>query len=92
MLQDLLQQQRISSFVHGEHLQGAMGELPAAGLIRLVVNDADYAQARAVVERWDAEQPKDAAQLPAAQRATGPLVFLAGLAAGFALCFLLTGR
>lgn len=92
MLQDLLQQERISAFVHGEHLQGAIGELPAAGLVRLVVNDADYERARAVVARWEAHQPREASAPPAAAPASRLPAFLMGLAVGVALCFLLTGR
>jgi hypothetical protein len=59
MLSELLRQQGISAQVQGEHLQGGVGELPAAGLVRVVVDEADYLLARAVVERWDAEQPRD---------------------------------
>ncbi|MDP3690603.1 DUF2007 domain-containing protein [Bradyrhizobium sp.] len=91
MLQDLLQQERIAAFVHGEHLQGAIGELPAAGLVRVEVNDADYEMARAVVARWEAQQPREA-PAPAAAPASRLPAFLMGLAVGVALCLLLTGR
>ncbi len=62
MLVELLKQQGIDAHIEGEHLQGAIGELPAAGLIRVVVSEDHYTQARTVVDRWDAEQPAHVAQ------------------------------
>ena len=57
MLQDLLQQEGISARLDGAFLQGAMGGLPAFGLVRLVVDEADYEKGRAIVERWEAAEP-----------------------------------
>lgn len=57
MLTHLLEQEGIEAHIHGEHLQGGVGELPASGLVRLLVDEADYARARTVVEGWDAQQP-----------------------------------
>ena len=65
MVRDLLRQAGLVAHIHGEHLQGAIGELPAGSLVRLVVDEADYPQARAVVEQWDAAQPADAPRLSA---------------------------
>ena len=65
MLRDLLRQEGLSAEIHGEHLQGAIGELPAAGLVRLVVEEADYAAARAVIDRWELVQPAEIATTPA---------------------------
>ncbi len=53
MLVDLLKQEGISAEILGEHLQGAVGELPAAGLVRVVVSEADYDAARQVIARWE---------------------------------------
>lgn len=47
MLADLLRQQGIASTLLGEHLQGAIGELPAAGLVRLMVAEEDHETTRA---------------------------------------------
>ncbi len=86
MLSELLRQQGIASQVWGEHLQGGVGELPAAGLIRLMVDEQDYAPARAAVERWDAEQPRDLpAPRPAPPGAQGLVGFVAGVAVGLLL-------
>jgi hypothetical protein len=59
MIRDLLMQEGLSAEIHGEHLLGAMGDLPVAGLVRVMVDESDFAQARAVVERWDTAQPKE---------------------------------
>jgi hypothetical protein len=60
MVLNLLQQQGLSGRVDGEYLQGAMGQLPASGLVRVVVDEQDYDAALAVVQAWDAAQPNEA--------------------------------
>ena len=82
MLCDLLKREGIVAHIQGEHLQGAMGELPAAGLVRLVVDDPDSARARELVDRWDAEQPSQAPEPLRTGRSMPPIVFLLGLAIG----------
>lgn len=54
LLKDLLAQEGIPAVIHGEFLQGGVGELPAAGLIRLMVADEHHAAGRALIERWEA--------------------------------------
>lgn len=93
MLQDLLRSAHISARVDGAFLQGAMGELPAAGLVRVVVEDEDWTRARAEIEHWEAEQPPDAAA-PAVVRSSRVallLAFAAGVGVGIALCRLMLG-
>ena len=63
LLQDVLRQHSIASHVQGEHLQGAIGELPAGGLVRLLVDDADYAAARRALEDWERAAPMDEDEL-----------------------------
>lgn len=60
MLLDLLKQEGITAYMRGAHLQGAIGELPAAGLVSLEADESDYATAREVIQRWEAIQPDDA--------------------------------
>lgn len=60
LLKDLLAQEGVPAVIHGEFLQGGMGELPAAGLVRLVVDDHHYGAGRAVIERWEASTISDA--------------------------------
>ena len=57
LLKDLLAQEGVPASIHGEFLQGAMGELPAAGLVRLMVADEHYAAGRALIARWEAATP-----------------------------------
>lgn len=57
MVQDLLRQQGLSARIEGEYLQGAMGELPARGLVRVVVEEVDAAAARQAIAEFEAAQP-----------------------------------
>jgi hypothetical protein len=82
MVLDLLKQEGLSAQLHGEHLPGAVGELPAAGLVRLVIHEADFARAREVIERWDAAQPKDITPRPAKRKSSVLTAFLVGLLVG----------
>ena len=50
---DLLNQVGITGRVDGEFLTGAMGELPAFDLVRVVVNEADYSLAREIILEWE---------------------------------------
>lgn len=49
-----LQQAGIDASIEGEYLQGGIGELPAAGNIRVVVPDDDVDQARQIIADWEA--------------------------------------
>jgi hypothetical protein len=86
MLQDLLKQQGIEARLDGAQLQGGVGELPASGFVRLVVNDEDFAAARAVVDDWESASAQDPIPIPAPARALskGVLGALIGLVVGVA--------
>jgi putative signal transducing protein len=49
-----LQQAGIEAAIQGEFLQGGIGELPAAGNIRVMVGEDDVDEARQVIADWDA--------------------------------------
>ncbi len=49
-----LQQAGIDARIEGEYLQGGIGELPAIGNVRVVVDERDWAEARAVIADWEA--------------------------------------
>lgn len=66
MVRDLLRQQGLTAEVHGEYLAGGIGELPANGLVRVVVDEVDEAAARRVIAEFEAAQPA-----PASDAATG---------------------
>ncbi|MCX2862073.1 DUF2007 domain-containing protein [Paucibacter sp. PLA-PC-4] len=57
LLLGLLRQQGLQAWLLGEHLLGGVGELPACGLLRLMVDEADRAHAEAVLQDWDAGTP-----------------------------------
>lgn len=71
MIADLLRQEGVVAHVRGEHLQGALGELPAAGLVRLEVHEQDFARARDFVVRWEAAQPPEPRSAEAHRSAGG---------------------
>ena len=48
-----LQQAGIEASIEGEFLQGGIGELPAAGNIRVMVNLKDVDAARDVIADWE---------------------------------------
>ncbi|AAZ97021.1 hypothetical protein Tbd_1068 [Thiobacillus denitrificans ATCC 25259] len=88
MLHDLLQHEGIPSRVDGAYLQGAVGELPASGLVRLVVEDDDYERARAVIRRWEATEVSEPTPPPAQPLAGGFGGVLAGVLIGVVGAFL----
>lgn len=49
-----LQQAGLEASIEGEFLQGGVGELPAAGNVRVLVPAADLATARQVIADWEA--------------------------------------
>jgi hypothetical protein len=49
-----LQQAGIDARIEGEFLQGGIGELPAAGNVRVIVDTKDEAEARSVIADWEA--------------------------------------
>jgi hypothetical protein len=57
ILQGFLEQEGIATRVVGAYLQGAIGELPAQGLVRLLVDEDDFDRARAAILRWEAASP-----------------------------------
>lgn len=53
VIQGLLEQHRISAFIEGEHLMGAVGELPASRLVRVLVNDDDWPEGSSLMQDYD---------------------------------------
>lgn len=56
---DLLHSAGIPARVSGAGLLGAAGELPAIGVVQVLVPDDDIERARAVVAEWDAGEIPD---------------------------------
>jgi hypothetical protein len=88
MLHDLLLQEGISTRVNGAYLQGGVGELPASGLVRLVVEAEDYERARAVIQRWEATEVHDPTPAPAQRQNNGFAALLVGALIGVAGAYL----
>jgi len=57
MILNMLEQVGIQGQVNGDYLQGGVGELPASGIVKVSVDEADYEQAREVIEQWESAQP-----------------------------------
>ncbi len=57
MILNLLEQAGLSARVDGEYLQGGVGELQAIGIVRVMVDDEDYLDAKAIIKEWDENQP-----------------------------------
>ena len=54
MIKGLLEQYEIRAFIQGEYLQGGMGELPAADLVTVSVDDDNYNEAKKMIAEWEA--------------------------------------
>ena len=82
MLVDLLQQEGIEATIQGEALQGAAGEIPATGLVRLLVAPERHAAARAIIDRWEATQVEPTPPPPRSGRSSLWRGLLLGLVIG----------
>jgi len=49
-----LQQAGLNARIEGEYLQGGIGDLAAAGNVRVLVDPKDEAEARLVIADWEA--------------------------------------
>jgi len=54
LVKNALDQEGISSFIGGQYLTGAAGELPPLALVNVMVAEIDWLQARPIAERIDA--------------------------------------
>lgn len=57
LIAGLLLQAGIRSHIAGEYLQGAAGELPVFGLMRVMVADEDAEAARQLINEWNSAEP-----------------------------------
>lgn len=90
MIAGMLDQVGIAAHVAGEHLQGGAGELPAAGLVRILVADEDHHRARKLIAEWERAQPSPVAHAAApvsAARWRSWACLLVGLVAGAVLAW-----
>jgi hypothetical protein len=64
MILHLLEQVGLKACVQGEYLLGAIGELPVNGLVRVMVNDEDYQEAREIIEAWESGEIESGSEDP----------------------------
>ena len=85
LVADLLEHEDIRAIVRGADLAGAVGELPAIGLIEVCVADEDAPRARELVAAWErlraAPEPGEETSAPKPGSKSG-WRFVAGLALG----------
>lgn len=53
LVADLLNRSHVDARIEGEYLTGGIGELPVAGLVRIVVKEEDLAPARSIIAQWE---------------------------------------
>jgi hypothetical protein len=84
MVANMLEQHGISARVDGEYLSSGVGELPATGLVRVMVDAADEANAREIIREWEAMSSLTS-DLASSKRSFAPAWFALGVVAGAAL-------
>jgi hypothetical protein len=86
LLVDFLASEGIAARIEGEYLQGAIGELPASGLVRVSVDDMDQSQTRELIARWKAmrSEPAIVAEPAPGKTSWAGFAFFSGLAIGIA--------
>ncbi|WP_217476445.1 DUF2007 domain-containing protein [Stutzerimonas stutzeri] len=57
MLRGMLAAEGIEAYLTGRHLIGAVGELPAAGLLGLMVADEQAERARELIAEYNGAEP-----------------------------------
>ncbi|GGM12853.1 DUF2007 domain-containing protein [Pseudomonas asuensis] len=67
----MLDSEGIEAHLAGRHLMGAIGELPAIGLLGIAVRDEDALRARELIADYNTAQP-----LPYEDPDSGPAVLL----------------
>jgi len=77
MIANLLEQVGIETRIDGEHLAGGVGELPAAGLVRVMVEEHRYDRARKVIQDWERTSTSETPS-QARPRSTGVVWFVLG--------------
>ena len=87
MILNLLEVQGISGRIEGEYLQGGIGELQAMGMVRVMVEEKDYEEARHIIAEWESIQPPADNNRTDTSPAVNIGSFLSGLILGAALMY-----
>lgn len=75
LLVAMLASEGIRAHLLGQHLLGALGELPVCGLLGILVDDEDASRARALIAAYNAAEPLPG-EPPAVDEASQPGVLL----------------
>lgn len=54
MVKNLLTNTGIDAEVFGDHLEGGTGELAPTNLMRMMVNETQFSEAKQVIKEWEA--------------------------------------
>ena len=89
MIVNLLEQAGLSGHIDGEHLQGGVGEIQVSGLVRVMVEDADYDEALDIIKIWEAQQPDVIEEVKViTKRKNSLFIGIAGFCVGLACMYL----
>ncbi len=58
----------IDAKVGGDYLQGAMGDLPALGIVRVFVEDRDRIRAEQLIQKYQEQDTEDDSWIPSELR------------------------
>ena len=53
IIKHLLERAGLLAIIHGEYLQGGMGEIAPSGLLKVMVNHQQFDEAKSIVQAWD---------------------------------------
>jgi hypothetical protein len=54
IIKGLLEQFNIPAYIHGEYLQGGVGELPStANMVKVLVDDINQNEADTIIKEWE---------------------------------------
>ena len=53
IIKHLLERACLHPIIHGEYLQGGVGEIAPSGLLKVLVNDEQYDEAINIIQAWD---------------------------------------
>ena len=87
MILNLIEMRGISGRIEGEYLQGGIGELQAMGMVRVMVEEKDYEEARRIIAEWESIQPPADDNKADAPLAANTGSFISGLILGAALMY-----
>ena len=59
LIKIMLNGEGIETFVSGDFLQGAIGQLPAVNAIAVKVRDSDFHMANTIVKNWEANRDEE---------------------------------